>query len=182
MRRAKSLDGRRRWETARRMADALRPLSALFIVNDRVDVAQACGADGVHLPENGLPVPMARWLLGRHALIGRSVHDVEAAVEAETDGADYVQVGTIFQSPSKPDAKPAGTALLTEVTKAVSIPVLAVGGVNAKNVAKAIEAGAFGASVISAVLDAKDPKAAAEGLVKAMSEAWKTRTVEAKSA
>lgn len=177
------------------LANSLRQAThgrALLIVNDRLDVAQATGADGLHLPENGLSVAIARWLLGRNALIGRSVHSVEAAVEAEKDGADYVQVGTIFQGPSKAgpeagspqarEAKPAGTALIEAVTRTVSIPVLAVGGVNAKNVAKAIEAGANGASVISAIMDAKDPKATAESLVKAMNEVWKARTVDAKSA
>lgn len=167
------------------LANSLRQATrgrALLIMNDRIDVAQAVGADGVHLPENGLSVAIARWLFGRNALIGRSVHSVETAVEAERDGADYVQVGTIFESPSKPDAKPAGTGLLDDVAKAVSIPLLAVGGISAKNVAKAIEAGAGGASAISAILDAKDPRAAAEDLMKAMSDVWKARTVEAKSA
>jgi thiamine-phosphate pyrophosphorylase len=152
---------------------------ALFLVNDRIDVAMACGADGVHLPEDGLPVGMARWLLGKHALIGCSVHSVEAAVQAERNGADFVQVGTIFATDSKPDVKPAGANLIDEVAKVVSIPVLAVGGVKAKNVAEVIAAGASGASVISAICGARDPEKAADELVKAMAEAWSSGAAEA---
>jgi thiamine-phosphate pyrophosphorylase len=148
---------------------------ALLLINDRVDVAQACGADGVHLPENGLPTSIARWVMGRHALVGRSVQGVEAAAQAEKDGADLVQIGTIFASPSKPDSPPVGPELLREVADAVSIPVLAVGGVTLENAAEAIAAGAAGAAVISAICGAHDPKAAAKALVEAMTEAWNQR-------
>jgi thiamine-phosphate pyrophosphorylase len=148
---------------------------ALLVINDRLDVAMAAGADGVHLPENGLPVAIARWLLGQHTLIGRSVHSEEAAVEAEQAGADYVQLGTIYATESKPDAKPAGPGLVRKVSRAVTIPVLAVGGVRPDNAAEVIEAGASGASVISAIQGADDPQAAARQLVEAMREAWKKR-------
>jgi len=148
---------------------------ALLLINDRVDVAQACGADGVHLPENGLPTPIARWVMGRNAIVGRSVHSVEAAAQAERDGADLVQLGTIFVSPSKPDSPPAGSALLREAADAISIPVLAVGGVTPENAGEAIAAGASGVAVISAICGADDPKAAAEALVEAMTEAWRQR-------
>jgi len=148
---------------------------ALLVINDRLDVAMAAGADGVHLPENGLPVAIARWLLGQHTLIGRSVHSEEAAAEAEQAGADYVQLGTIYATESKPGAKPAGPDLVRQVSGAVATPVLAVGGVRAENAAEVIEAGAAGASVISAVQGAADPQAAARQLVEAMREAWKKR-------
>ena len=148
---------------------------AILVINDRLDVAQAAGADGVHLPENGLPTSIARWVMGRHALVGRSVHGVEAAAQAEKDGADLVQLGTIFASPSKPDSPPVGPELLREVADAVSIPVLAVGGVTLENAAEAIAAGAAGAAVISAICGTHDPKAAAKALVEAMTEAWNQR-------
>ncbi len=151
---------------------------ALLLINDRVDVAQACGADGVQLPENGLPTSVARWVLGRHALIGRSVHSVEGAVQAEKDGADLIQLGTIFATSSKPDISPAGVGLVQEVAEVVSIPLLAIGGVKPENVAEVIKAGAHGAAVISAICGAADPKAAAEALVQAMAEAWKERLGE----
>ena len=151
---------------------------ALLVINDRLDVAQAAGATGVHLPENGLPVAIARWLLGQHVLIGRSVHSEEAAVEAERAGADYVQLGTIYATESKRGVKAAGPDLVRKVSSAVSIPVLAVGGVRAENAAEVIEAGASGASVISAIQSADDPEAAARQLVETMSEAWKKRTAQ----
>ena len=148
---------------------------ALLIINDRLDVVMAAGADGIHLPESGLPVAIARWLLGQHVIIGRSVHSKEAAIEAEQDGADYVQLGTIYATTSKPDLKPAGPDLLREVSAALTIPILAVGGVRPENAAEVIEAGASGASVISAVLDAAEPQAAARQLVEVMAEAWGKR-------
>jgi thiamine-phosphate pyrophosphorylase len=147
----------------------------LLLVNDRCDVAQACGADGVHLPEAGLPTPMARWILGRHGLVGRSVHDVDAAAQAERDGADLVQFGPIFATSSKPVAKPVGIKALREVAAAISIPVLAIGGINPENAAEVIEAGASGAAVISAICRAEDPREATQALVKAMNDAWSER-------
>ena len=154
---------------------------ALFLINDRVDLAQACGADGVHLPENGLPTSIARWVMGRNALVGCSVHSVEAAAQAERDGADLAQRGPIFVSPSKPDPPPAGPELLREVADAVSVPVLAVGGVTPENAAEVIAAGAGGAAVISAICGADDPKAAAKSLVEAMTEAWNQRKAGGKA-
>jgi thiamine-phosphate diphosphorylase len=148
---------------------------ALLVINDRLDVALAIGADGVHLPQNGLPVSIARVLLGQHVLVGCSVHSEETAVEAERGGADYVQLGTIYATESKPGAEPAGPDLVRKVSEALSIPVLAVGGVQAGNAAEVIEAGAAGASVISAILGAAEPQAATGQLVGAMSEAWSKR-------
>ena len=106
------------------------------------------------------------------------MHSVEAAVQAERDGADLIQLGTIFATSSKPNASPAGLDLVQEVAKVVSILVLAIGGVKPENVAEVIKAGASGAAVISAVCSADDPKAAAEALVQAMAEAWKERLGE----
>lgn len=150
---------------------------ALLLINDRVDVAQAAGADGVHLPENGVPTAMARWILGRHTILGKSVHSVEAAKQAERDGADFVQFGTVFASSGKKDVEPVGLEVLQEVAAAVSIPVLAVGGVTPDNAGKLIETGAAGASVISAICKSKDPKAATEAIIGAMAAAWQARAI-----
>ena len=141
---------------------------ALFLVNDRLDVALACAADGVHLPERGLPVAAARRLSGEGFIIGRSVHSVAEAVRAQEEGADYVQVGTIFASRSHPDQPIAGLALLEAVAAAVTIPILAVGGITAANVGEAMAAGASGAAVISAILGAPSPREAARALAQAM--------------
>ena len=151
---------------------------ALLLINDRLDVAQACGADGVQLPETGLPTSVARWVLGRHALIGRSVHDVEAAKQAEADGADTVVVGPVFKTASKTDAKPVGTALVKEVAEAVALPVIAIGGIKPANAGEVIRAGAAGVAVISAICTADDPKEAAKALSEAMAEAWRDRLLE----
>jgi thiamine-phosphate pyrophosphorylase len=141
---------------------------AVFLVNDRLDVALACAADGVHLPEQGLPVAAARRLAGEGLIIGRSVHSVAEAVRAPEEGADYVQVGTIFASRSHPGQSPAGLALLEAVATAVTIPILAVGGITAANVGDVMRAGASGAAVISAILGAPSPREAARGLAQAM--------------
>jgi thiamine-phosphate pyrophosphorylase len=148
---------------------------ALFLVNDRLDVALACSADGVHLPEQGLPVAVARRLAGDGFIVGRSVHSVAEAVRARDEGADYVQVGTIFASRSHPDQAPAGLGLLKAAAAVLSlptgeagIPILAVGGVTAANVGDVLRAGASGAAVISAILAGLSPREAARGLAQAM--------------
>jgi len=141
---------------------------ALFLVNDRLDVALACVADGVHLPERGLPVAAARRLAGEGFIIGRSVHSVAGAVRAQDEGAEYVQVGTVFASRSHPNQPVAGVGLLEAVAATVTIPILAVGGVTAANVGEAMAAGASGAAVISAILSAPSPREAARALAQAM--------------
>ena len=154
------------------LADRLRAITegkALLIVNSRLDVAQVC-ADGVHLPERGASVAATRRLAGDGLIIGRSVHSVEEAVKAQEEGADYVQVGAIFPTRSHP-GPPAGLALLESVAARVSIPILAVGGITAGNVGQVMRAGARGAAVISAILGAPSPGAAARRLAEAMAEA-----------
>ena len=141
---------------------------ALFLVNDSLDVALACAADGIHLPEQGLPVAAARRLAGEGFIIGRSVHSVEEAVRARHEGADYVQVGSIFASRSHPGQAPAGLGLLEAVAAAVRIPILAVGGITAANVGEVMRAGAGGSAVISTILGAPSPREAARDLARAM--------------
>jgi thiamine-phosphate diphosphorylase len=148
---------------------------SLLLINDRVDIAQACGADGVQLPESGLPTPVARWVMGRHALVGRSVHDVEAAKQAEVDGVDMVVVGPVFETESKPKAKPVGVELVKEIAEAVPLPVIAIGGITPENAGDVIRAGAAGVAVMSAICAAADPRAAAKALTEAMGEAWRER-------
>ncbi|MGA2286173.1 MAG: thiamine phosphate synthase [Dehalococcoidia bacterium] len=148
---------------------------SLLLINDRLDVAQACGADGVQLPDSGLPTSVARWVMGRHALIGRSVHDTEAAKRAETDGADMVLVGPVFKTDSKPDAEPVGVELVKEIAESVPLPVIAIGGITPENAGDVIRAGAAGVAVISAICAADEPRAAAKALMEAMGEAWRER-------
>jgi thiamine-phosphate pyrophosphorylase len=132
-------------------------------VNDRVDVALASGADGVHLPAASLPSAVARRLLGPVAWIGRSTHAADEAEEALDEGADYVVLGPICPTPSKEAfGPPLGIAALTALRR--SSRVLAIGGIDATNAAATRAAGAHGVAVIRAVLDAPDPAAVVRAL------------------
>ena len=154
--REKDLPGGALLTLAQELREATRG-RALLTINERADVALACEADGVQLGEEALPVEEARRLLGEDALIGRSVHSVAGAVEAEAAGADFLLVGPIFATPSHPESPGAGTALLEQVRRAVAVPFLAIGGVDASNIEEVARAGASGAAVVRAVLTAADP-------------------------
>ena len=145
---------------------------ALLVVNDRVDIALLSGADGVQLGENGLDAASARRLVGADMLIGRSVHSVAGAVEAEADGADFLVLGTIFETASHPGGQTGGLGLVREVSARVSVPVIGIGGITASNVAGLVEAGAEGAAVITAISMARDPKSASLRLSEAMRQAY----------
>ena len=130
---------------------------ALFIVNDRVDIAVASGADGVHLGQEDLPIAFARKIMGEDKIIGISTHSIEQAQKAEKEGADYVAVGPIFSTQTKPNSGPSkGVGIISEVKRKVNIPVVAIGGINRENVEEVIRAGADGVAVISAVFKEKD--------------------------
>jgi thiamine-phosphate pyrophosphorylase len=146
-----------------------------LLVNERVDVALAAGAAGVHLPAAGLPTPAARRLVGPDRLVGRSVHSVEEARQAEAEGADYIILGTIFATPSKPGRAPAGLPLVREVTAAVRLPVIAIGGIDERNAASVIGAGAHGVAVSSAILRAPAPALVVERLAEIVARegAWR---------
>jgi thiamine-phosphate pyrophosphorylase len=136
-----------------------------LIVNDRVDVALAIDADGVHVGQDDMPAPLARRLLGAGRILGVSAGTVEEALQAQADGADYLGTGDVYGTPSKADAgAPIGVAGLAAVARAVAIPVVAIGGIQVGNAAAAIRAGASGVAVISAVVGAPDPEAAARAL------------------
>jgi thiamine-phosphate pyrophosphorylase len=136
---------------------------ALFIVNDRVDIALAVDADGVHLGQDDLPYFAARRLLGREKIIGLTVHNVSQAREAQRWGANYVGVSPVFATATKEDAgEAAGVALIREISQAVTIPVIAIGGINLNNALQVIQAGADGICAISAVLTTADVKAEIE--------------------
>jgi thiamine-phosphate diphosphorylase len=142
-----------------------RDAGVLFVVNDRVDLALALGADGVHLGVEDLPVANARSLVGDRMIIGYSPETPADAVSAERAGADYLGVGPIFGTTTKADAGGAvGPGHLAVIVRAVSIPVVGIGGITAENVPVVIEAGASGVAVISAVVGARDVQAAARVL------------------
>ncbi len=153
------------YETSLQLSGMARKAGALFVVNDHADIAAAIDADGVHLGQDDLPLECARKLLGSKKVIGISTHDVEQARLAEAAGADYIGFGAVFPTQTKEEAVAHGLELLTAVKKAVSIPVVAIGGINHSNIRKIMGAGADGAAVISAVLSAPDIRQAAEELI-----------------
>ncbi len=160
--RDKRLSGKEMYHVSKGMREITRKAGAMFIVNDRLDVALASKADGVHLGQDDLPLPEARAIAPAPFIIGISVESAEEARRAEQEGADYVAVGPVFPTGSKPDAGPAlGTGRVAEIRKAVSLPVIAIGGIQATNAAEVVAAGADGLAVISAVVSQDDiPQAA----------------------
>jgi thiamine-phosphate pyrophosphorylase len=151
--------------TGREIREITRKTGTLFIVNDRLDVALACGADGVHLGQGDLRVDVARQIAPRSFVIGVSAGNTGEAVAAEKDGADYVALSPVFSTASKDNAGPGhGLSALREIRAAVSIPVIAIGGISRDNVGAVIGAGADGVAVISAVVGQPDITAAARDL------------------
>ena len=137
----------------------------LFIVNDRLDVALACGADGVHLGQDDIRVGVARQIAPRGFIIGISVGTVDEAIRAEQEGADYIALSPVFSTASKNDAGPGrGLIVLREIRRSVSVPVIAIGGITMDNVREVITAGADGVAVISVVVGSKNITAAAQEL------------------
>ena len=137
----------------------------IFVVNDRIDVAQAVGAHGVHLGQDDIEAAAARSLIGEDMLLGISAVNVEEARAAVRDGADYLGVGPIFSTPSKTDAAaPIGLDGLRAIREAVDVPIVAIGGINEENARQVLEAGADGVAVISAVTGAEHMSDAVRGL------------------
>ncbi len=146
-----------------------------LIINDRVDVAQAVKADGVHLGQTDMPLETARGILGDTMLIGISAECLADAIAAEKGGADYLGVSPIYATPTKTDTAPAlGLKGLREIRQAVKLPLVGIGGLKRDNTAAVIRNGADGVAVISAIVAADDPEAAARELLQVIKEAQKT--------
>lgn len=144
---------------------------ALLIINDRLDIALGVGADGVHLGSEDLPVSVARRIAGKNFIIGASVTSVEEAIVAQREGADYISAQSIFPTSSKEDVIVIGLQGLREIVKAVSLPVIAIGGINLENAKEVLRYGAKGVAVISSVVAREDVKEAAASLKKIIEEA-----------
>jgi thiamine-phosphate pyrophosphorylase len=136
-----------------------------LIINDRVDVAMAVGADGIHLGQRDMPLTMARDIVKDTTIIGISAESLEDALEAERQGADYVGVSPIYATPTKTDtAPPLGLKGLKAIRRAVKLPLVGIGGLNKDNVRSFIENGGDGVAVVSAIISANDPEQAARDL------------------
>jgi thiamine-phosphate pyrophosphorylase len=136
-----------------------------LIINDRVDIALACLADGIHLGQEDMPCAVVRRIAGDDMIIGVSVSTADEAIEAEADGADYLGVGPLFSTATKPDALPAtGLGVLSSIRRAVRIPMVGIGGISEMNAGDIISAGADGVAVVSAIVASQDPRAAARAI------------------
>lgn len=163
--REKAFSGRQLVDVGYQLRRLTRDQGVTFVINDRVDIALAVDADGVHLGQDDLPIGAARRLLGPEKIIGISTHSVEQALEAQRQGADYIGIGPIFETHTKDDVcAPVGVELVRQVAALVSIPKVAIGGIKAHNVEEVIAAGANGVAVITAVVAAGDVCASAREL------------------
>jgi thiamine-phosphate pyrophosphorylase len=170
--REKNMDTGDMIRVCRIIQDLCRQYGAIFIVNDRVDVALAIDADGVHVGQQDMTADIARRLIGPQKILGVSAGNLERAKKAEADGADYVGVGMIFPAGLKKDLRAAkGVELLREVSQAVTVPVVAIGGIDHSNAALCIKAGAQGCAVITAVIGALDVRQATANLAQVIRDA-----------
>ena len=151
-------------DTATRLLQVTRPRGIPLIINDRADVAAASGADGVHLGQDDVPVEAARHMLGPNALIGASTHSLEQAVAADARSLDYLAVGPVYATPTKPNAPHVGIDLIAQVALRVRRPLVAIGGIDAARVHEVRRAGVQRIAVVRAVCGAEDPGAAAQHL------------------
>lgn len=164
--REKDLSSRELYEAAYEMRKLTARYGAKLLINDRVDIALAVEADGVHLGNDSLPIYRVRKVLGEKKLIGVSCHNQVNAITAQEKGADFVTFGPVFLTPSKASyGEPVGVDMLGIVSDIIQIPVFALGGINRENASQAVAAGAHGIALISAVLKAATPRKEAEALI-----------------
>jgi thiamine-phosphate pyrophosphorylase len=163
--REKDLSARELYALGLRLQEVLAPYNVPLLINDRLDVALALDAAGVHLAGHSLPTAQARRVLGAQKLLGVSTHSVEEACQAAAEGADFVVFGPVFETPSKlAYGPPQGLQHLATVIRQVPIPVLAIGGIELANLPQVMAAGAYGVAMIRAVLAAPDPCEATQRL------------------
>lgn len=165
--REKGADARERYELGKELRELTREAEIPLVVNDRVDLATAIDADGVHLGDDDLPISAAREQIGTDAIVGRSVSTPEAAREAESEGADYLGVGAVYGTTSKdtdPEQSNIGLDRVRAIRETTDLPFVGIGGVTPDNARPVVEAGADGVAVISAITAAEDPEAATRRL------------------
>ncbi len=150
---------------AKELAAMCKKYNSLFIVNDRIDLAIAVDADGVHLGQEDFPLDDAKKVLGEEKILGVSTHSIEQVQQAESEGWDYIGIGPIFKSKSKPNAKPIGLNILGEVSKSTHLPCFAIGGISERNIAEILATGANRIAIINAIMGAEDVADASRNLL-----------------
>jgi thiamine-phosphate pyrophosphorylase len=164
--RDKAASAKNAYRRATQLQQAAADVGALFLVNDRCDLALAIGADGVHLGQDDLPLPPARVIMGPDRLIGISTHTAAQVIEATAQGADYLGVGPIFATTTKPDHEPVvGVDGLAMIRRLTPLRIFAIGGIRPETVESVIKAGAHGVAVISAIWNASDVAAEVERFI-----------------
>jgi thiamine-phosphate pyrophosphorylase len=169
--REKDLTACQLFELAVELRQLTRKYGAKLLINDRIDVALAVAADGVHLGETSLPVQEARRILGNEQLIGYSAHSLDEALQAQQGGADFVTLGPVYHTPSKAlYGDPLGVSALSEATRVLTIPVFALGGVKHTSVAEILSTGAHGVALISAIMAAPNPTLETKSLLRIIAQ------------
>ena len=164
--REKDMETKKFIEEAKRIKKILEPYNIPLIINDRVDVALAIGADGVHLGQTDMPYPMARKILGNEAIIGLSVESIEQAEEANQFDVDYIAISPVFTTPTKEElTQELGISGVQKITGLSKHPSVGIGSIKPHNAESIIKAGADGIAVVSAICSAENPEEAAVGLI-----------------
>lgn len=171
--REKDLSSGDLYELALELRRLTRLFDARLLINDRIDIALAVDADGVHLPETGIPAAQARKLLPPEKLIGVSCHNLTGALAAQQNGADFITFGPVFHTPSKAAyGEPVGLGMLAETAKALTIPVFALGGIKGGDIKRVMKTGAYGVALISAILASDNPSTSTQSILKAVTKTF----------
>lgn len=152
-------------KTAKELLKITRPKNVPLIINDRIQVAIGSGADGIHLGQDDASLSDAQKILGENFIFGRSTHSREQALQAELEGFDYIGVGPVFSTPTKPTYEPVGLELIKFAAKNIKIPFVAIGGIDASNISQVLSMGAKKVAVVRAVMAANNPGQATQHLI-----------------
>lgn len=164
--REKDASGKEFLERAIKLRELTKKYNVKFIINDRVDIAMLCNADGVHVGQSDIPANKVRELIGEDKIVGVSARTVEEAIKAKENGADYLGVGAMFTTTTKLDAKAVSIEELKEIKKAVDLPIVTIGGLSLNNIDKLKECDIDGYAVVSAILGASDIRVECEKWIK----------------
>lgn len=176
--RDKEADDRDRVENAHRLCQLCHNYGALFLVNDRIDLALAVDADGVHLGQQDAPIALARQLLGPQRIVGRSTTNPEEMEGAIAEGADYIGVGPVYATPTKPGKTAAGLEYVRYAAENATVPWFAIGGIDPKNIHEVMAAGGERVAIVRAIMEAEQPTLVAQYLLSQLTRKHKVLRLE----